>query len=172
VTIAVLHLIPRMAEFCPERFVHERLVDAMNIILPLSHDGMRTDCAEEEAASFQALKGLALSMKGLGNQSYLKNWIQEIAQKLMMAFEKRMNSQSHEEALECCGVLAQCLKLEWKPFAESLLLPMVMTGLSSSLANCLQKVSIFEKQDFLNTGFVLRLKTASLNWPRPFAGDS
>eukprot|EP00210_Caulerpa_lentillifera_P007080 g6773.t1 len=146
VIIAVLHLIPRLAEFCPERFVHERLVDAITIILPLSHEGIRIDCAKVEAAAFRALKGLALSMEELGNQYSLKMWIQEIAEKLMMALEKKVKCQSHQEdcrshqeALDCCGVLAQCLKSDWKPFAESLLLPMVMTGLSSSLASCLQK---------------------------------
>lgn len=141
VRMVILELIPLLAEFCPERFFKEHLSAAMNVILSASRDAGLADSSEEETASFASLKGLALSLKELGSQGSLMRWIHDIAQKLMNTFE-RPNVQSHKEALECCGVLAMCLKAEWKCYAEKLLIPMVMTGISHALADCLKQASI------------------------------
>lgn len=44
-------------------------------------------------------------------------------------------------ALQCVGALAEALGPEWKAYAEDLLIPSVLTGVSNALADTLHKVS-------------------------------
>lgn len=138
--MATLELIPLLAEFCPERFFQEHLSAAMNVVLSQSRDSTPKDISDENAAAFRALSGLALTLKDLNAQMHLMRWIHEIAEKLKTMFDETVDA-AYKEALECCGILAACLKSEWKPYAEHLLLPMILTGVSQALATCLKQAS-------------------------------
>lgn len=141
----ILELIPQLADFCPERFFDDNEGDdlfgaAMTTILSVSRDG-NLEAIEEEKASIRSLKGLTTALKSLEKQKSLLRWIHEIALKFENVFKKITDAHCHQEGLECCGVLALCLVSEWKPYAERLLMPMVMTGISHALAHCLRQVN-------------------------------
>ena len=137
--MVILDLIPLLAHFCPERFFEDHLVAAMNIILSVAREDHVAD-ASEVLNSFRSLRGLALCLHNLGNALSLLKWMPQILERLMSSLETLADGQMHQEALECCAVLAQCLQEEWKSYAEQLLMPMIRTGVSHSLVHCLKHV--------------------------------
>jgi len=139
VRISVLELIPLLADFCPERFFEDHLKSALEMILASSRKDM-SYTVEEEIVSLHTLKRLAYSVKEVNQPERFTNWILDINQKLVDAFEKK---ETQLPALECCGMLAHCLEAQWKPHAEKLLPFMIQAGISHSLANCLQMVTAF-----------------------------
>ena len=141
--MVILDLIPLLAQFCPERFFEDHLVAAMRIILSVAREDHMVDTSEV-FSSFRSLKGLALCLHNLGNAnaSSLMSWMPQISERLMSSLETLADVQMHQETLECCAVLAQCLQEEWKSYAEQLLMPMIRTGVSHSLVNCLKHVRL------------------------------
>jgi len=158
---AIVTLIPRLASFAPERFVKSYLQESTEHLL-----SVLSNSPAERAAAFQALGEMATALSRAGVASRMKSpkdYLQPIALQIREALAttspaalaaaagsggrggagggtNAINKMICAESLRCTGILAVALRLDWQPYAESLLEPMFHAGLSQSLVAALRHI--------------------------------
>ncbi|EFJ44271.1 target of rapamycin, growth-regulatory PI3K-like protein kinase [Volvox carteri f. nagariensis] len=128
---AVIHLLPRMAAFSPERFASEYLSRAIAFLLTVLKN------PPERGAAFAALADMAAA---LARPIYAA-----IREALSVPPAARAAARPRPatcpEALQCVGMLAVALGPLCRPYAAALIESMVLTGISEVLVSSLTQVA-------------------------------
>nr|ABB13529.1 target of rapamycin kinase [Chlamydomonas reinhardtii] len=132
---AVIHLLPRMAAFSPERFASEYLARAIAFLLIVLKN------PPERGAAFAALADMAAALaRGCLSPIYVA--IREALSAPPAArAAARPRPATCYEALQCVGMLAVALGPLWRPYAAALVEAMVLTGVSEVLVQALTQVA-------------------------------
>ncbi|MEW5302322.1 MAG: hypothetical protein WDW36_005122 [Sanguina aurantia] len=133
---AVIVLLPRMAAFSPERFAYEYLAKAIGHLLTV------LKLQPERGAAFSAIADMACALSAVGCAQGFDGCLQPISYAIREALATRLKSKGQcPEALQCVGSLSQALGQLWKPYAATLIEPMVQTGLSETLVVALTQIA-------------------------------
>ncbi|CAD7701599.1 unnamed protein product [Ostreobium quekettii] len=141
ICLAVVSLIPRLADFCPERFMAEHFGSCMEHLLKMAGPKM-WNSASDQGVVFLALKGIVEALHRHNETKELSGWLPKIVERLSETIsgqKKERKDSPCKEALECEGSLAEAFGQDWKDYAEDLLVPSVLTGVSDALAETLHK---------------------------------
>ncbi|GIL44136.1 hypothetical protein Vafri_1666 [Volvox africanus] len=140
---AVIHLLPRIAAFSPERFASEYLSRAITFLLNVLKN------PPERGAAFAALADMAAALARVncaaGFEGCLQNIYAAIREALSVPPAARAAARPRPatcpEALQCVGMLAVALGPLCRPYAATLIEPMVLTGISEVLVSSLTQVA-------------------------------
>ncbi|GMH33501.1 hypothetical protein BSKO_01335 [Bryopsis sp. KO-2023] len=144
VRLAVISLVPRLVDFCPERFMEEHWTVSMHHMMDVVSPKNPWELSvEERAQGFVALKETILAASKHRQMGRLAAWMEQVVDRLSAAILARGRGEEapYQEALECCGVLAQALGGDWEQQAKALLLPMAATGVSDALTSAMSKIA-------------------------------
>uniref|UniRef100_A0A6N2L582 Serine/threonine-protein kinase TOR n=1 Tax=Salix viminalis TaxID=40686 RepID=A0A6N2L582_SALVM len=130
VRLSITSLLPRIAHFLRDRFVSNYLEICMNHILAVLR------IPAERGSGFIALGEMAGALDG-----ELVNYLPTITAHLRDAIAPRRAKPSLE-ALVCVGNIAKAMGPAMEPFVRSLLDVMFSAGLSSTLVDALEQISV------------------------------
>ncbi|KAG2481849.1 hypothetical protein HYH03_019185, partial [Edaphochlamys debaryana] len=136
---AVIHLLPRMAAFSPERFASEYLARAIAYMLTVLKN------PPERGAAFAALADMAAGLAKVNCAAGFEGCLQPIYAAIREALSvppaaraaARPRPAACPEALQCVGMLAVALGPLWRPYAAALVEACVLTGISDTLVQAL-----------------------------------
>ncbi|GIL87381.1 hypothetical protein Vretimale_1690 [Volvox reticuliferus] len=140
---AVIHLLPRIAAFSPERFASEYLSRAITFLLNVLKN------PPERGAAFAALADMAAALARVNCAAGFEGCLQNIYAAIREAVSvppaaraaARPRPATCPEALQCVGMLAVALGPLCRPYAAALIEPMVLTGISEVLVSSLTQVA-------------------------------
>ncbi|PNW79096.1 hypothetical protein CHLRE_09g400553v5 [Chlamydomonas reinhardtii] len=140
---AVIHLLPRMAAFSPERFASEYLARAIAFLLIVLKN------PPERGAAFAALADMAAALARVNCAAGFEGCLSPIYVAIREALSAppaaraaaRPRPATCYEALQCVGMLAVALGPLWRPYAAALVEAMVLTGVSEVLVQALTQVA-------------------------------
>ncbi|GLC61314.1 hypothetical protein PLESTB_001742500 [Pleodorina starrii] len=140
---AVIHLLPRMAAFSPERFASEYLPRAIAFLLTVLKN------PPERGAAFAALADMAAALARVNCAAGFEGCLQPIYASIREALSvppaaraaARPRPATCPEALQCVGMLAVALGPLCRPYAAALIESMVLTGISEVLVSSLTQVA-------------------------------
>ncbi|XP_052193242.1 serine/threonine-protein kinase TOR isoform X2 [Diospyros lotus] len=130
VRLSITSLLPRIAHFLRDRFVSSYLTICMNHILEV------LKIPAERASGFVALGEMAAALDG-----ELVNYLPTITSHLRDAIAPRRGRPSLE-ALACVGNIAKAMGPAMEPHVRGLLDAMFSAGLSSTLVEALEQITI------------------------------
>ncbi|XP_050232506.1 serine/threonine-protein kinase TOR isoform X2 [Mercurialis annua] len=130
VRLSITSLLPRIAHFLRDRFVTNYLTICMNHILAVLR------LPAERGSGFIALGEMAGALDG-----ELVNYLPTIMSHIRDAIAPRRDKPSLE-ALACVGNIAKAMGLVMEPYVRNLLEVMFSAGLSSTLVEALEQITI------------------------------
>ncbi|KAG2481851.1 hypothetical protein HYH03_019185, partial [Edaphochlamys debaryana] len=139
---AVIHLLPRMAAFSPERFASEYLARAIAYMLTVLKN------PPERGAAFAALADMAAGLAKVNCAAGFEGCLQPIYAAIREALSVPPAARAAArprpaacpealQALQCVGMLAVALGPLWRPYAAALVEACVLTGISDTLVQAL-----------------------------------